>query len=229
MLGLSLHYRPSRDRLDASAWAVSLSSSEAVSAGLQEVTKSPFCFCFWGRAFGSCSGRFIGGCSPCGRIWNIWQSGMTQTDNWCLRITEPRGVRSLPLYLMQLSFVLSLSAHNMGCHTDESESWAGKCLAAVPSCGSRWVVKLGWSSSRTTAMMEVFGDLNCVKTHLRSCGLNVQRQKTKTWQTSRREGFQSSLRSSGPKCLSQILVWGLSFSAGPFEALSLRGEWEDRR
>lgn len=43
-----------------------------------------------------------------------------------------------PCYLVQLSAVLSLSAYCMGCHTAAAVGARrrGKCLAAVPSCGS---------------------------------------------------------------------------------------------
>lgn len=53
----------------------------------------------------SFNARAARGCSPCGRIHNLKQSGMNQPDNDCLTVPTPYGVCLSPFYQMQLLLV----------------------------------------------------------------------------------------------------------------------------
>lgn len=152
-----------------------------------------------------------------------------------------------PCYLVQLSAVLSLSAYCMGCHTAAAVGARrrGKCLAAVPSCGS-WL-HLCWQnfgevlkeSPRNLKLRSPQSlCLSSAKTRRQIFKLifdHLHRDcltRTHPWETGAERPWNKSPGQvySAEVSLSQILVGSLlSTSRSNEPLLSLPRGWEDRR
>lgn len=94
------------------------------------------CVCVGCVCVFSFNARAARGCSPCGRIHNLKQSGMNQADNDCLTVPTPYGVCLSPFYQMQLLLVF-LHQTTVWDATQQTArvGGGGKRLVAVPSCG----------------------------------------------------------------------------------------------